>query len=265
MAILLSPAGWDKGFCQVQNGGFEDGTLLPWVNPVEVPDKWALDNSRSYTGQYSATTSTGASGGVYALSQDFDPPVPASAVGKLGYCVYATSTGSPNLAVGVDFTDGSYDQDLLWGVTPETWTCGDAVSVLQGHQETSIQRIYFFDMLEAEIWIDDVEMGCDPDEDGFESLSCGGDDCDDQDPNVNPGIYEAYLLCHNGKDDDCDGLVDSEESNCGVSWEPAPQSTVSPAFIPQTREGSGILNSLVFLFLPAGVILFLKVRRRIGS
>ncbi len=48
----------------------------------------------------------------------------------------------------------------------------------------------------------------DLDEDGV--TSCGGD-CDDEDPDVSPDEVE---VCDNGKDDDCDGLVDGDDPDC---------------------------------------------------
>jgi len=64
-----------------------------------------------------------------------------------------------------------------------------------------------FDMGSDEFFID-----CwDDDGDGYEDEICGGDDCDDIDPYVNPGAME---ICDNGIDDDCDGLVDLEDYDC---------------------------------------------------
>ena len=53
------------------------------------------------------------------------------------------------------------------------------------------------DLVFAECW--------DGDTDGFDDYVCGGDDCDDADPDVNPGAGE---VCDNGIDDDCDGFMD---------------------------------------------------------
>ena len=51
-------------------------------------------------------------------------------------------------------------------------------------------------------WID-----CDADDDGYESIGCGGNDCDDTAINVNPGI--TYELCGDEQiDNNCDGEVD---------------------------------------------------------
>ncbi len=46
----------------------------------------------------------------------------------------------------------------------------------------------------------------DDDHDGIPDVSCGGGDCDDLDPFVGPGLPE---YC-NGRDDDCDGMVDED-------------------------------------------------------
>jgi hypothetical protein len=54
----------------------------------------------------------------------------------------------------------------------------------------------------------------DGDGDGYavEGGACGAVDCDDTDPDVNPGEDE---ICDNGIDDDCDGLIDDDDSDCG--------------------------------------------------
>ena len=51
----------------------------------------------------------------------------------------------------------------------------------------------------------------DEDGDAYISDACGGEDCDDADPEVHPGAAEA---CANGIDDDCDGQVDTADPAC---------------------------------------------------
>jgi len=57
----------------------------------------------------------------------------------------------------------------------------------------------------------------DADEDGYDDEACGGDDCDDTDPAVNPGALEgppADPTCTDRVDNDCDGYVDQDDPDC---------------------------------------------------
>ena len=56
----------------------------------------------------------------------------------------------------------------------------------------------------------------DDDGDGYDDEVCGGDDCDDTEASVNPGMEESAAMgtCADGKDNDCDGAVDGADSHC---------------------------------------------------
>ena len=57
----------------------------------------------------------------------------------------------------------------------------------------------------------------DLDSDTFADEACGYDDCDDTNPNINPGTNEgpaADPTCSDGLDNDCDGLTDSDDIGC---------------------------------------------------
>ena len=57
---------------------------------------------------------------------------------------------------------------------------------------------------------DDPDCQIDNDGDGRFAPPCG-DDCDDTNPNINPGISE---VCGDGLDNDCDRLVDCDDPDC---------------------------------------------------
>ncbi|MEC8193552.1 MAG: MopE-related protein [Myxococcota bacterium] len=59
-------------------------------------------------------------------------------------------------------------------------------------------------------WVDE-DTGGDPYEDADRDGYAGDDDCNDADPNANPGADE---VCDDGIDNDCDGSVDAKDSDC---------------------------------------------------
>ena len=60
----------------------------------------------------------------------------------------------------------------------------------------------------------DCESTNDADGDGFEDINAGGDDCDDNNPNVYPMAGDTY---GDGVDSDCDGL-DCEAASDGITY-----------------------------------------------
>ena len=100
------------------------------------------------------------------------------------------------------------------------------------------------------ISVPDVGPGvCEFDGDTFFDTACGGRDCDDIDPNVNPGVTEsdAAANCADGKDNDCDGNTDSADPDCtggGCSASAA----ASMDGTTEAKQGS-LFNLLAFLLL----------------
>ena len=73
---------------------------------------------------------------------------------------------------------------------------------------------YYYDYKIEPRSLDDILPAppcADLDGDGCRDELCGGDDCDDENPDVNPGAAE---VCAGGIDDDCDGLIDSGDPDC---------------------------------------------------
>ena len=59
----------------------------------------------------------------------------------------------------------------------------------------------------------------DGDSDGYVSDLCGGNDCNDGDGGVNPGVFEGPVgsgVCGDGIDNDCDGLTDVADPQCSA-------------------------------------------------
>ena len=75
--------------------------------------------------------------------------------------------------------------------------------------------VFFFTFLNISTAGASILVPCtDADGDGFavEGGECCAVDCDDSDSAINPGAVET---CDNGVDDDCDGLIDANEPDCG--------------------------------------------------
>ncbi len=64
---------------------------------------------------------------------------------------------------------------------------------------------------DIELWGVGAEDCSDKDNDGFLPPYCGGDDCDDNDYDINPDADED---CDDGIDNDCDELIDDDDPDC---------------------------------------------------
>ncbi len=71
----------------------------------------------------------------------------------------------------------------------------------------------------------------DADNDGYASTECGGDDCDDSNPNINPGVVESC----NGIDDNCNGKIDETFDADGDGFVTCP---VGNSYVP-TKQVNG--------------------------
>jgi len=102
----------------------------------------------------------------------------------------------------------------------------------------------------------------DNDDDGYVSASCDGDDCDDSNPDVNPGMSEneASGNCGDRKDSDCDGLTDSDPEcgggMCVASVEASPHDTSL------LHDSSDLAKHLGCLLLSVAAVIGLRILRR---
>ena len=163
--------------------------------------------------------------------------------------IFAIRPGVEELCDGVD---NNCDDVLLEGEVDED---GDGVHVCAGDCDDTDPDIYEG----APELCDEVDNDCDTevdedvfrdrDGDGFERVACGGDDCDDGDPNISPSSFED---CGDGEDNNCDGAVDADDPTCANEGCQGCESSVASA-----EQAPGV--ALLFgLLLVAG-----RARRRL--
>ena len=110
------------------------------------------------------------------------------------------------------WSDGTYENYGLVMITPETGS-GQPIKFGGRHIGEPGTPPDYYDWNTPVLEIDYIPSGCwDNDGDEYYDEACGGEDCDDTDPDINPGAYEGAEAdnCDDGLDNDCDGLVDTD-------------------------------------------------------
>lgn len=102
----------------------------------------------------------------------------------------------------------------------------------------------------------------DNDGDGYVSVACGGDDCADGNPDVNPGMSESEVTgnCSDGKDNDCDGSPDCNDPDCPACPASCAGNAVASTLGATSMHGASDLGKhLAFFLLPVGAVIGLRI------
>jgi len=182
-----------------------------WIGTTATPSTLSVSYSDVQGGQEGAYVEAGCTLDWLAGNMDDDPLFVDP-----GYWDDSGTPGDPSDDIWVDG-----DHHLSSG-SPCIDTGTEAASITEDIDEDPRPLLNGYDM-----GADEYDGLCwDDDGDGYTDEVCGGDDCDDSDPDLNPGEEE---ICDNGIDDDCDGYIDSTDPPCVIIEVPGDQPTVQAA------------------------------------
>ena len=112
--------------------------------------------------------------------------------------------GGYYLSVCLGDGDGTFTEDGPYDVGQFPWA--PAVGDFDGNGSNDVAVVDKYDDTVSIL----INQCHDLDRDGYNDEACGGVDCDDEDPSINP---EALEICGNGIDDDCDGKDDQADDD----------------------------------------------------
>jgi hypothetical protein len=114
------------------------------------------------------------------------------------------------VATVLDLVGEPIAADVLWATSHPGVAIVDQTGLVTGVGVGEAQIVATYDGVAglAVVEVEGEAPACvDADGDGFDSVVCGGSDCDDSNPDVNPAIVEDhYTNCGDGIDHDCDGV-----------------------------------------------------------
>jgi len=183
------------------------------------------------------------------------------------YCTYDNVVPEIERSSFHYLPDGQYT-DIKMSLTEESFhqDCGTWSTVLEGTLSFEIDINYDADNDGCSNLIDPnpANWSSDSDQDGY-GADC---DCNDEESAANPGIKETLDYgdaCSDTVDNDCDGFIDDDDLGCqgtpGTSWMEGAVAEASVYHGPLSKESSSIVNRILMLLLPMGLILAIKIIR----
>lgn len=239
VTIDPDPATTNTVLTAVYSGSDADGDALTYsfawlVNGVAAGgDVAALDGSTDFSKGDSVTVTVTANDGatdsasVASAARIIDNTPPGAA--EVSIDPELPVEARDDLTCGVDVLSHDDDGDTV--TYTATWTRDGApfvgtTTVIDGDTvpatETGAEEAWICTVTPNDGEVDGpvatasvvIERQCDWDDDGFliDSVACGGDDCDDDDPEISPGEDEVW---YDGIDADCDGESDYDADSDG--------------------------------------------------
>ena len=204
---MISGGGWDLVIYAVQNWSHESYALNSYVSSggMAIMQDWTSNGGRASAFGISWSSTNYSSMNITDSRLSADLWTTSVSLSNPGWGIYSVSF---SVGSGEILATSAYGNAAI-GLT------NGGRTIVNGNLTDTISDV----SLGVQIYTNEINIllgGCDADDDGYERPSCGGTDCDDDDPWVNPAAIE---IPYDGVDNDCDGADMSDVDGDGFDWD----------------------------------------------